>query len=354
MRWKVLTPFTRKRGAASWIPAQVAQIDPAQVFEVVPAHYQHDRSRKLSGGREWLDYFLHAARAWTGMLLSRQVGYVTAFPQLPMMLGLLKRLCRSRAPILAWCFNLGRTYDGRKGQLARFGLSTVDTFVVHSRQEIETYSIWLGLPRERFVFVPLSIDVVELDGQDHEDSAQPFLVAMGSANRDYRSLVAAVRALGYPTIIIASAHALQGIELPPNVEVRSGLSLAECHALCRRARVNVIPVDNETTASGQVTLLEAMMYAKAVVATDCVGTRDYVAEGVTGLLVPPHDVGALTAAIERLWQDTALRQSIGAHARQYVESHVSFKAVAVEMQRLLALLEAERGGTLGRRRARAA
>lgn len=45
------------------------------------------------------------------------------------------------------------------------------------------------------------------------------------------------------------------------------------------------------------TLLEAMSLSKPVVATDVVGSRDVVAHGETGLLVPPRDPSALAEAI---------------------------------------------------------
>lgn len=48
------------------------------------------------------------------------------------------------------------------------------------------------------------------------------------------------------------------------------------------------------------TLLEAMAMGKPVITADSVGCRDVVTDGVDGLLVPPRDTGALTAAMEKM------------------------------------------------------
>lgn len=141
--------------------------------------------------------------------------------------------------------------------------------------------------------------------------------------------------MGYNTIIVAGPHAAENLELPPFVEVRSGLSLSECHKLSQRARVNVIPIKNVNSASGQVTLLETMMFGKAVVATRCAGTVDYVTDKLNALLVEPDDEEALGLAISELWCDENKRKMIGDAARSTIFNSVTFEAVAPKMLEIL-------------------
>jgi glycosyltransferase involved in cell wall biosynthesis len=61
---------------------------------------------------------------------------------------------------------------------------------------------------------------------------------------------------------------------------------------------------------------EAMAWARPVVASDVGGLTDAVEDGVTGLLVPPGDVGALRAALVRLLREPKLRMRLGAAARE--------------------------------------
>jgi glycosyltransferase involved in cell wall biosynthesis len=58
-------------------------------------------------------------------------------------------------------------------------------------------------------------------------------------------------------------------------------------------------------------ILEAMSAGCALVATNHGGAPEIVENEVSGLLVPPGDVDALAAAIERLVTDEALRRRLG-------------------------------------------
>jgi L-malate glycosyltransferase len=62
-------------------------------------------------------------------------------------------------------------------------------------------------------------------------------------------------------------------------------------------------------------ILDAMACGKAVVGTRTGGIPEAVEDEVTGLLVPPHDEGAMATAIVRLLQDHALRASLAAAGR---------------------------------------
>jgi glycosyltransferase involved in cell wall biosynthesis len=62
-------------------------------------------------------------------------------------------------------------------------------------------------------------------------------------------------------------------------------------------------------------MIEAMTHALPVVAFDCpTGPRDVLADGVDGVLVPPRDVDALAAALNRVIADRALRVRMGKQA----------------------------------------
>ncbi|WP_329520926.1 glycosyltransferase family 4 protein [Spirillospora sp. NBC_01491] len=63
-------------------------------------------------------------------------------------------------------------------------------------------------------------------------------------------------------------------------------------------------------------VIEAMSKGLAVVAFDCpTGPAELITPGRDGLLVPPRDVGALTAALREVIEDAALRDRLGDQAR---------------------------------------
>jgi glycosyltransferase involved in cell wall biosynthesis len=66
-------------------------------------------------------------------------------------------------------------------------------------------------------------------------------------------------------------------------------------------------------------LLEAMAHGRPVIATPCAGTRDLLADGANGLLVPSGDAAALAAALGRLRDEPGLAERLAAAGRATAE-----------------------------------
>lgn len=96
-----------------------------------------------------------------------------------------------------------------------------------------------------------------------------------------------------------------------------------------RASVVVTPSRREGYG---VVAREAMAWGRPVVASAVGGLVDAVEDGVTGLLVPPRDVGALRAALERLLGDGALRARLGAAGREKAQRELSLDAAAAALR----------------------
>jgi len=90
-----------------------------------------------------------------------------------------------------------------------------------------------------------------------------------------------------------------------------------------RAAIVVCPSQREGYG---VVAREAMAHGRPVVASAVGGLLDAVEHERTGLLVPPGDVAALRAAIERLLADPALRARLGAAARERAGEQFSWAA----------------------------
>jgi glycosyltransferase involved in cell wall biosynthesis len=98
----------------------------------------------------------------------------------------------------------------------------------------------------------------------------------------------------------------------------------ELPPLYERAAVVAVPSHREGFG---VACAEAMAAGRPVVASAVGGLLDLVADGETGLLVPPRDVTALRAALERLLGDAELRRRMGAAGRERIREHFTWPAV---------------------------
>ncbi len=89
-----------------------------------------------------------------------------------------------------------------------------------------------------------------------------------------------------------------------------------------------IAVQTSFTEGLSMALLEQMMAGLAIVATEVGDTAPALDHGRCGLLIPPRDEAALTEVLRSLIEDPALRQKLGAAARQRAVECYSFEAMA--------------------------
>jgi glycogen(starch) synthase len=82
--------------------------------------------------------------------------------------------------------------------------------------------------------------------------------------------------------------------------------------------------------------LEAMALGRPVVATAVGGLTDIVGDGETGLLVPPRDPAALTAAFRAVLDDPAAADRMGQAGRARVNQRFSASAVVPQIERIYA------------------
>ncbi len=109
--------------------------------------------------------------------------------------------------------------------------------------------------------------------------------------------------------------------LADQVVFLGGLSDEAIRQLYRACDVFVLPSTERTEAFGLVQV-EAMACGLPVVSTDLPTGVPWVnAHGVTGLVVPPGDAGALADALRRLLADPALRAELGQAGRRRAVQH---------------------------------
>lgn len=91
------------------------------------------------------------------------------------------------------------------------------------------------------------------------------------------------------------------------------------------AALDICAVPSDEEGCGRA-ILEAMAMGKPVVGTNTGGTPEIVANGETGLLIPPRDAVALARALEKLAADDALGERMGIAGRRRVEENFTIES----------------------------
>jgi glycosyltransferase involved in cell wall biosynthesis len=108
----------------------------------------------------------------------------------------------------------------------------------------------------------------------------------------------------------------------------AGRDLADAYAAC-----DLFALPSRHEPFGLV-VLEAWSAGKPVVASAVGGLRDLIADGETGLLVPPGEPAALAAALRRLLVCGELRDRLGSAGREVARRQYSWQHVAAETERI--------------------
>ncbi|HSL81542.1 MAG TPA: glycosyltransferase, partial [Thermoanaerobaculia bacterium] len=128
--------------------------------------------------------------------------------------------------------------------------------------------------------------------------------------------------------------------------VRLAGALPEDEVARRLARADLFVLPSVVAPDGQmegipVALMEAMAAGRPVVASRLSGIPELVADGETGLLVPPGDAGAVVEAVARLLEEPGLGARLGEAGRRRVEEEFRLGTTVGE---LLGLLDRETAG----------
>jgi len=218
------------------------------------------------------------------------------------------------------------------------------------RDEVREY---LHLPAARLVLLPNAVDA-EAAEQEVSTARQAVLrqrLQLEASPLVMLSVGRAERNKGFDVLLRALAeakaqlpigwrwlHAGSGGELErllalcaelglgDNVRLLGKVADTDLHNLYALADLFVHPTLYEGSA---IVVMEAMLHARAVVATRVGGIPDKVQPGVTGWLVPPANTSSLASAIiEAANVPSAVRAMMGAAGRQLILAHYTWPTVA--------------------------
>jgi glycosyltransferase involved in cell wall biosynthesis len=239
--------------------------------------------------------------------------------------------------------------------MQRLVAARVDRIITGSQNSARSIVENMGLPSEH---VQPILDGVEveifrpLEGVEKEPSSLLFVGNSEDRNKGAPYLIAALGRLRgqvpfHLTLVDRKSEDLKVV--PPlvrryglgnDVTYTGRLSNEELVQLYNRSQVLVSPSLYEGFG---LPAAEAMACGTAVVATSAGAFPEVVADGVTGMLVPPADPDALAEAIRTLLEDPELCQRMGEAGRRRVERRFTWGETARQTMALYEDVLAECG-----------
>ena len=193
-----------------------------------------------------------------------------------------------------------------------------------------------GVPREKLALVANGTVMPEIESEARTGSALTIgAVGRMVTQKDYPSLLAAMARLRdagreFRLCMIGDGPELPGLRrlaadqgLEERVEFTGAINGVD--AWYRKFDLFVMSSVQEGLP---LALLEAMSYAIPCVATDVGAISAALDDGVEGTIVPPGDPVALADAIDRYFDDPALRTMHGNSGRERIRRDFSIEAVA--------------------------
>jgi sugar transferase (PEP-CTERM/EpsH1 system associated) len=228
----------------------------------------------------------------------------------------------------------------RQDALVRLAAAWVDRFVCVSRDGARL-ALCRGVPARKVCTVTNGIDMARFSCHGPRPGGPAVIVARLSPEKDHATLLraCAVAVREEPSFRLQVAgngplrEDLLGLagELGLTESVRFLGAVRDVPGLLAGAGLFVLSSLSEGMS---LTLLEAMASGLPVVATRVGGNPEVVADGLTGLLVPPADPPALAAALVRLWRDPAAGHRMGREGRARAERHFDVRAMVASYERM--------------------
>ncbi len=220
---------------------------------------------------------------------------------------------------------------------AQLTLPHAAAIFTHTRTMAGILTSEWAVPPDRVTTVPFGIDA-EFYAVQPQPEVPGIVVSAGEdVLRDHDLLINAVAKLNEkdPQVRLELATGMR-VDMPPSLgQVFHERLYGKMRDLYQRASVVAVAVHpSAARASGSTVVLEGMASGRPVVATANPALAEFMVDGVTGILVPPGDVDAMTKAIGDLLADPARAAEMGSAGAQYVRERFTSDVMARELAEL--------------------
>jgi glycosyltransferase involved in cell wall biosynthesis len=223
-----------------------------------------------------------------------------------------------------------------------------DSIVLFSQAEANEFIRRMPCATSRVHVIPPAIDTHFYRPGTTPGSTGTFAYSIGRTHRDYQTLIRAFEQL--PETLACrvctsslwnkGATNLERQVLPSNVSRRYCVDPVSIREEISQSRFLIAPIrpTNNGWNDGCTSVTLAGAMGRPIIATAIPALSELVAEGETGLLVPPGDPQALAGAVSDLWQHPEAANEMGRRARLRAESVFSYTVWLARLSEILCQL----------------
>ena len=215
-------------------------------------------------------------------------------------------------------------------------------YVLFSEFEKTLYEQNLSLDKKRMYYVPYG-DLSERSAQQEiqdvsirDMEEDEFFFSGGYSNRDYASLIEVFRDLPYKLVIACSKlnTEINDLVVPTNITIVRDVPSEVFDGYVRASRACILPIAHDTGAAGQSSLLRFMQNAKVIIATDTGIVREYITDGISGILVGDNR-RELSKAVREVATNIVAYKDVADAARERFVNIFSGEAIARKLDELM-------------------
>jgi glycosyltransferase involved in cell wall biosynthesis len=239
----------------------------------------------------------------------------------------------------------------KPGALSRWLYGRVPARVVTTGEALRRQLIAdLGLDPAQIVSIPTGVDLARFQPGDKAEARRQLglpdgpLIGIVATLRSWKGHRFLLRAMTDPALAGAhlaivgdgpQADALAEEAAKPGLGGRVTFAGRQDDVVPWLRAFDVFALPSTANEGVPQALMQAMASGLPVVTTPVGAIGELVAEGETGLIVPPEDPQALAAALSRLLGDRDLADRLSAAGRRHVEANFGATAMLDAMERVL-------------------
>lgn len=196
-------------------------------------------------------------------------------------------------------------------------------YIIKTRQD---YYNEIGISKKNLFYMPMSKAAIEFTFPDYfknfcvaetptQVSFKNKILAIGTHNRDYETLVNAAKKAGLEVHIITNLKLNPPIKAP-GVFWYDSLPEADFNRAIIDAKCVIIPLRVDNRASGQMGCAIAMKMGKSVITTQCESVTDHIIHGETGYLYESGSEEGLLEVLKYIHESPGELQRVGKNAQK--------------------------------------